>query len=110
MSRPYSQPDVFKAIADPTRRAILTEIGTGKKTVGELHALFDMTMPALSRHLQVLREVNLVQQTRSGRNRIYTLRPEPLREVMDWLTFFEQFWDQKLDNLGQYLEEKHGRD
>lgn len=104
MSRPLSQPDVFKAIADPTRRAILAEISNDEKSVSELLETVDMTMPALSRHLHVLREVGLVSQERRGRQRIYTLNAQPLREVLQWLQYFENFWDDKLDALGNYLD------
>lgn len=106
MSRPYSQTDVFKAIADPTRRALLTEISTQEKSVSELLETVDMSMPALSGHLQVLREVGLVDQERRGRKRMYRLNAGPLREVAQWLQFFEQFWDEKLDALDDYLAEQ----
>jgi DNA-binding transcriptional ArsR family regulator len=103
MSRPLSQADVYKAIADPTRRALLRELSRGEKSVTELLTPFAITMPALSRHLQVLREVDLVRQERSGKQRLYRLNAKPLQEVSRWLSFFEQFWDQKLDNLALYL-------
>ena len=72
-----SQVDVYKAIADPTRRALLKELSTGEKSVTDLLEPFEMTMPALSRHLQVLRDVKLVEQERSGRKRMYKLNAEP---------------------------------
>ena len=98
-----SQTDVYKAIADPTRRTLLKELSAGEKSVSDLLKPFAMSMPALSRHLQVLREVDLVKQERRGRQRIYRLNAEPLQEVSQWLAYFEQFWEEKLDGLALYL-------
>ena len=106
MSRPYSEVDVFKAIADPTRRQLLYALGEGDKAVGELAEPFEMSLPALSRHLQILREVGLVTQERSGRRRIYRLNAEPLKEVSAWMSHFEAFWDEKLDALALFLDEQ----
>ena len=106
MSRPYSDVDVFRAIADPTRRQLLQRLREGGKAVGELAEPFEMSLPALSKHLQVLREVGLVTQERSGRRRIYHLNAEPLKEVGDWVAHFESFWDEKLDALALYLDEQ----
>jgi DNA-binding transcriptional ArsR family regulator len=103
MSRPLARPDVYKAIADPTRRALLRELSRGEKSVTELLKPFAITMPALSRHLQVLRGVDLVRQERSGKQRLYRLNAKPLQEVSRWLVYFEQFWDKKLDGLALYL-------
>ena len=104
-----SQTDVYKAIADPTRRSLLKELSTGEKSVTDLLEPFAMSMPALSRHLQVLREVDLVKQERRGRQRIYSLNAEPLQEVLQWLAYFEQFWDEKLDELALYLSSQQKR-
>ena len=106
MSRPYSDADVFKAIADPTRRQLLQRLGEGDKAVSELAEPFAMSLPALSKHLQVLREVGLVTQERSGRRRIYHLNAEPLKEVGEWVAHFEAFWDEKLDALALYLDKQ----
>ena len=105
MSRPYADVDVFKAIADPTRRQLLQVLSGGDRAVSELAEPFDMSLPALSRHLQVLREVGLVTQERSGRQRIYHLNAEPLQEVGEWIAHFEEFWDGKLDALALFLDE-----
>ena len=106
MSRPYSDVDVFKAIADPTRRQLLRALRGGDRAVNELAEPFEMSLPALSKHLQVLRQVGLVTQERSGRRRIYRLNAEPLKEVGEWVAPFEAFWDEKLDALARYLDEQ----
>ena len=103
MGRPTSQTDIYKAIADPTRRAVLKELSFGEKSVTDLHRPLAISMPALSGHLQILREVHLVKQERKGKQRIYHLNAKPLQEVSQWLAFFEQFWDTKLDELAIYL-------
>lgn len=105
MSRPYSEVDIFKAIADPTRRQLLQVLSGGDCAVSELAEPFEMSLPALSRHLQVLREVGLVTQERQGRRRIYHLNAEPLKEVGEWVAHFEAFWNEKLDALALYLNE-----
>ncbi len=103
MGRPNSQSDIYKAIADPTRRSLLRDLSSGEKSVTDLHKPLTISMPALSGHLQILREVDLVKQERRGKQRIYYLNAKPLQEVSQWLTFFEQFWDAKLDSLAIYL-------
>jgi DNA-binding transcriptional ArsR family regulator len=105
MSRPLrSQTTVFDAVADDTRREILLTLRNGEASVSELLQPLDMTMPALSRHLRVLREVGLVDQRRDGRRRLYRLNAAPLQEISVWLTYFEAFWDAKLDELGAFLD------
>ena len=96
--------DIFQAIADPTRRAILDRLRDGEQPVKQLAEPFAMSLPAISQHLQILCEVGLVTQRRLGRQRIYQLNPEPLQEVKNWVSHYE-FWQEKLDNLGEYLEE-----
>lgn len=105
MSRPGASADIFQAIADPTRRAILDRLRDGEQAVKQLAEPFDMSMPAISQHLQVLCEVGLVTQRKEGRHRLYRLNPEPLREVSEWVNPYERFWQEKLDTLGKYLEE-----
>lgn len=104
MSRPPSD-DVFRAIADPTRRALLDGLSAGEQPVTRLAAAFEMSLPAVSQHLRVLREVGLVSEHRAGRQRLYRLEPAPLREVAEWVSHYEQFWAGKLDSLAQYLKE-----
>ena len=104
MSRPAANADIFQAIADPTRRAILDRLRDGEQPVKQIAEPFDMTLPAISQHLQVLCEAGLVSQQRVGRQRLYRLNPEPLKQVSDWVAHYEQFWQEKLDALGEYLQ------
>lgn len=105
MSRHAAGADIFVAIADPTRRALLDILRTGEQPVKQLAEPFAMSMPAISQHLQVLCEVGLVEMRKSGRQRLYRLNPEPLKQVSDWVAHYERFWDDKLDALGSFLEE-----
>lgn len=97
---------MFHAISDPTRRAILELLREGERSVSALLEGFRISQPALSQHLAVLRRAGLVSNRRDGRRRLYSLRPEPLAEVMDWVAVFEPFWAERLDNLGRYLERR----
>ena len=103
-----ADPTVFHAIADPTRRAILDLLREGERSVSSLLSGFRMSQPALSQHLAVLRRAGLVSNRRDGRRRLYSLRPEPLRQVVDWVGVFEPFWDERLDNLSRYLASRRG--
>lgn len=105
MSRAAASADIFQAIADPTRRALLDQLKGGEQPVKQLAAAFDVSMPAISQHLQVLCEVGLVTQRKVGRQRFYQLNPLPLKQVSDWVTDYEQFWLEKLEALSHYLEE-----
>jgi len=96
--------NVFNAIADPTRRALIDLLGDREQPVSSLCEKFEMTQPAISQHLRVLRTAGLVDERRSGRQRIYRLNPEPLKEVSDWVNKYEHFWQKKLEALGQFLE------
>lgn len=95
---------VFRAISHPTRRAILDALAMRDRNVGELCAHFDVTQPAVSQHLDVLRDAGLVRARASGRQRIYSLEPAPLQEVFDWTARFEAFWHERLDRLGDVLD------
>lgn len=97
--------DVFAAISAPARREIMQMLSHRDIPVTEIAESFDMSMSAVSQHLTVLKSAGLVTQIRAGRQRIYHLNPEPLQEVADWLTFYEPFWKQRLDDLGRYLDE-----
>ena len=99
-----SQEDVFRAVADPTRRALLDLLSEAERSVSELVGRFDISQPAISQHLSVLVSAGLAQVRRSGRRRLYSLNARPLREVVDWASHYEQFWNEGLDNLGDYLE------
>jgi len=101
-----SQPDVFRAIADPTRRAILDRLRAGPAPVNALAADFRQSRPAISKHLRVLRRARLVVEERSGRERLYELQPKPLQQVAGWIEGYRSFWLTSLSNLKRYLEEK----
>ncbi len=96
--------DVFHAIADPTRRSLLEMVAEGERPVNVLAEAFDMSRPAVSQHLRVLREAGLVTERKVGRERRYRLRAAPLREVRDWVRQYEWFWKERFDALGDYLE------
>ena len=102
-----SAPDPFQAVADPTRRAILDRLRRGDAPVTELAAGFAMSRPAVSKHLRVLREARLVRERRGGddgRQRVYQLTPEPLRDVAQWAMAYEAFWPANLASLKRHLE------
>lgn len=98
--------EVFAALADPTRRAMLSELAGGPRTVGELAAPHSMTLPAISKHLTVLRRAGLVSQQRSGRTQICAITPGALRDAGQWLQRHELFWAERIDSLEKYLEDK----
>jgi DNA-binding transcriptional ArsR family regulator len=97
---------VFQAIADPTRRAILDRLRDGGLAVNEIASRFEVSRPAISKHLRVLHQAHLVEEAREGRNRIYRLNPEPLRELDRWLDRYRRFWTLNLMNLKQHMESK----
>ena len=100
-----SESDVFGALANPTRREVLRLLRErGEQPVQELAAHFDMRRPSLSEHLRVLRDAGLVVERPVGRQRLYSLRPEPLRELADWLTPYERFWRTRLAGLRDVLD------
>jgi DNA-binding transcriptional ArsR family regulator len=95
---------VFFAIGDPTRRQMLDMLRVSEHSAGELARPFSVSQPAISQHLRVLRLAGLVSVRRNGRERRYRLRARRLREVYDWIAHYEQFWEQKLKSLGEYLD------
>ncbi|MDB5342842.1 MAG: ArsR family transcriptional regulator [Schlesneria sp.] len=97
--------ETFSALADPTRRAILTHLASGESTVTELAKPFKMTMPAITKHLKVLERAGLIQRTRDAQRRPCQLQATPLREVADWVEQYRQFWEQQLDRLEDYLRD-----
>jgi DNA-binding transcriptional ArsR family regulator len=96
---------VFAGLADPTRRAILTRLATGDKTISELASRFDMTLPAVSKHIRVLERAGLARVRREGRSRRTHLVAAPLREAVDWIERYRRFWEFQLDQLAAFLEE-----
>jgi DNA-binding transcriptional ArsR family regulator len=101
------KPDVYFAIADPTRRALMLRLAReGGKNVTELLEPFPISQPAVSKHLRILREAGLVRSRKEGRLRLYEIDARLLRQVHDWVSNFEKYWDVKLDALGEYLDRK----
>ena len=98
--------DVFRALADPTRRAILSLLRQGSQPVGSIARDFPISRPAISRHLRILREAELVTEIKVGRNRLYELNAEPLKNVDDWLAHYRHMWQHQLRNLKRFVEEK----
>jgi DNA-binding transcriptional ArsR family regulator len=107
--RPTQESDVFHAIAHPARRAILVALREGECAASSLAEPFNMTFGAVSQHLRVLQEAQLVEGRRVGKQRLYRLRPAPLREVVNWVDEFAAYFGERLDALGDYLDHKHGR-
>ena len=101
--QPSSHPEVFQAIADPTRRALLDLLRESERPVKSLVERFEMSQPAISQHLRVLRQAGLVSERRAGRQRFYRLEGEALAQVADWLAHYEEFWKAKLAALGRHL-------
>jgi len=95
---------VFSALADPTRRAILARLIEGEATVNELAEPFDISLPAISRHLKVLEKAGLISRSREAQWRSSRLEPGPLREVTDWMEPYRKFWDVNLDRLDVHLK------
>jgi DNA-binding transcriptional ArsR family regulator len=93
------------ALADPTRRAILARLALGETSVTDLAAPFDMTLPAVSKHLKVLERAGLIARGREAQWRPCRLHAEPLKEVADWIEHYRRFWEQSLDRLESYLHE-----
>ena len=98
--------DVFRAIADPTRRSILDRLRAGPANAGTLAASFRASRPAVSRHLRVLREARLVHERRIGRERMYSVDPFQLQSVAGWLEGYRMFWEASLGRLKRNLEDK----
>ena len=94
---------VFGALADPIRRAILTRLTEGEATVAEIAAPFDVSQPAVSRHLKVLENAGLVTRTRRATARLSHLEAKPLRDVTTWLARYQRFWDESHERLDELL-------
>jgi DNA-binding transcriptional ArsR family regulator len=97
--------NILAALADPTRRAILARLAEGEATVGELAEPFDISLPAVSRHLKVLEHAGLIARGREAQWRPCRLQPAPLQEVAGWVEDYRQFWEHRLDRLDGYLRE-----
>jgi DNA-binding transcriptional ArsR family regulator len=96
--------DVFQAVADPTRRKILKLLAEQEMPIASITESFPITRTAINKHLFVLSEAGLVSHKKVGRETRYTLQPEPLQELKEWLSFFELYWDNKLSALKSFVE------
>lgn len=95
---------IFSALSDSTRRAMLRRLAEGELSVMELAAPFDMSKPAITKHLKVLEKAGLLRRQIEGRVHRCRLAPQPLGEVAEWIAFYEKFWNAKFDALDQYLD------
>ena len=117
MQQPDTLSATFAALSDPTRRAILARLADGDASVKDLSAPFDMTQPAISKHLRVLERAGLIERGRQAQWRPRRLRPEPLREIADWVSHYRRHWEDSFERLDAYLsdvstgqEHDHGDD
>jgi len=101
----YNLDATFAALADPTRRAILARLATGEATVNELAAPFDMSQPAISKHLKVLERAGLVSRGREAQRRPRKLEPRPLAEATDWIERYRRIWEANYKRLDALLQE-----
>jgi DNA-binding transcriptional ArsR family regulator len=96
---------VFSALGDPTRRAILARLASGETTVKELAKPFDVTLPAITKHLKVLERAGLISRRRDAQRRPCRLEAQPLQEAGNWLNRYRELWEQSFDRLDAYLNE-----
>lgn len=105
MSSSATKYDVFQAIADPTRREVLRLLIEKELPISKITAHFPMSRTAVAKHLHILSEAKLVSGRKVGREKLYRLQPEPLAELKQWLSFYEQFWSNKLSMLKHVVED-----
>lgn len=102
--------DTFAALADPTRRAILARLAEGEATVSQLAEPFEISLPAVTKHLKVLEHAGLISRSRQAQWRPCKLEAQPLREATGWLEQYRQLWDERLDRLEDYLIELQAKE
>lgn len=105
MARAATTTDAFNAVAEPRRRQILDLLAEGEMTVNELVDLVDLPQPQISKHLRVLREVGLVTSRDDGRQRVYRIEGQPLREIYAWVKQYERMWEERFEALDEVLDE-----
>ncbi len=103
MTRATTTSDAFNAVAEPRRREILQVLSAGELTVNELVERMQLAQPQVSKHLQVLRQVDLVRVRTVGRSRVYRVNGPPLKPIHDWVVGFEQHWNERFNRLDDYL-------
>lgn len=96
---------IFRALADPTRRAVFERLAAGEMSVGDLKAGFDVSQPAVSQHLATLRKAGLVSERREGRNVFYRITPEGLAPLANWMQRYRDFWPERVERLKTVLKE-----
>ena len=106
----YRAVAAFSALADPTRRAVLDLLRQGSLPAGQIARAFPVSRPAISKHLQMLRCAQLVQERREGRQRIYKLNAVPLKAVDSWLSCYRSFWQANLNSLKAFVEREHTKE
>lgn len=104
MARSSATADVFNAIAETHRREILDVLIGGEQPVGAIVTTLSLSQPQVSKHLRVLSEVGLVRSRADGRRRLYSLEPEPLQPMREWLAKYEQAWNERMDRMDDYLK------
>lgn len=95
---------LFSSLSNPTRRNILKNISNKELTITDLSEYYDISLNMISKHIKILEMANLVTKKRKGRSYVIQLSPKPFKDAMDYLSFYKQFWEDKLDALGRYLE------
>lgn len=98
--------DIFQVLADPTRRRIVEELRAGERAVGDLVAVMDISQPGVSRQLAILEDAEFVTVRPDGRRRLYSLRPQPFRDLSAWVTGYRAIWEPRLDRMGAELERR----
>ncbi|GAA2390330.1 metalloregulator ArsR/SmtB family transcription factor [Dactylosporangium salmoneum] len=105
MARAATTSDAFNAVAEPRRREILDLLAQGERPVGDLVRMLGLAQPQVSKHLRVLREVDLVRARDDGRQRVYRLNPAPLKGIHDWVAGYERLWNARFDLMDSVLDE-----
>ncbi len=106
----YSTENTFRALADPTRRAVLDLLRKGSQPAGQIAEAFPVSRPAISKHLRLLRRAHLVTEQQRGRHRMYQLNPAPLKAVDSWLADYRRYWQMNLANLKTFVESEYARE
>jgi DNA-binding transcriptional ArsR family regulator len=112
---PHQLNTTFAALADPTRRAILARLASGETNVTDLAKPFNMSLPAISKHLKVLEKAHLISRSKDAQTRPCRLEAQPLKEAAEWIENYRKFWEESLDRLAEYLddlqkkEQRHAR-
>ena len=100
-----AEADLFRTLADPTRRAVFARLGEGEMSVSDLHSGFSVSQPAISQHLAALKAAGLVSERRAGRNAYYRLRPEGLAPLAGWVDRYRTFWPERIGKLKELLKD-----